>query len=773
MPRPENVRPTDRPRATVQDIVNAAGNLKRVGSQWSGPCPICGGKDRFHVNAEPGNSDQVVLGCRQGCTFVDILEKLGLKGAPGAGTPRRRPNPKKEAVDRVLEAFEGPAPVERPDGVPANAKLEWGEGEDDDGLTTSERYWTWKDADGKPHVEIVKEPEEEVVEAPGVPAALALLVPAEEVAECWCELDLAVEIDKLVAGRLRYIVEEKSWWLFHAEQGWQATNAKLILAAVSAFSRCNYVGKDTNGNVVRKPSTGGRRSTASGAVDILSGRADVLTHVGDWDSESTIMGIPGGLLLDLDTRKQRQVTASDLVRRKLSAAPATREQFEASRTRRLVDHLFADDQEAEYTQRRLGAALADVPGLDDFIVATGRSGCGKGCFVSLLKGVFGSYAAGIPTPVLTRTGNKPHEEWLARLKGARLIVADDLPEGYLDPDPIKRILGSEITAAHKYGASFTFTNNAPILATSNHEPSLRSPDGAVDRRLKPIRCGHPLPEDEQDEAFRSAMKTPDEAAAGLFWILEGLAKYRGGGCPTPKSVRDAVVQVREDTPLVEFTETRFKSGELYLTSTVYEQYRAFMTARGERPVGKNKVSQALVEETGWSREKGAQGARHLRTGQGGAPCATGATLRHRRHLAPPALPPDSLGNTLLGGTGGTTSQPNVSSRITSRERTRLESAPPAPPVPPRPSTGEPMPKRPPDELLAQVRAEWVQAWRDLEHVEPITVLQDDGVSVNVDPREHRPAILRSIAALDMGPPEASTSPSTSPTTYPDSGRADP
>ncbi len=84
-----------------------------------------------------------------------------------------------------------------------------------------------------------------------------------------------------------------------------------------------------------------------------------------------------------------------------------------------------------------------------------------------------------------------------------------------------------------------------------------------------------------------------------------------------------------------------------------------------------------------------------------------------------------------------------------------------------------MPKRPPDELLAQVRAEWVQAWRDLEHVEPITVLQDDGVSVNVDPREHRPAILRSIAALDMGPPEASTSPSTSPTTYPDSGRADP
>ena len=64
-----------------------------------------------------------------------------------------------------------------------------------------------------------------------------------------------------------------------------------------------------------------------------------------------------------------------------------------------------------------------------------------------------------------------------------------------------------------------------------------------------------------------------------------------------------------------------------------------------------------------------------------------------------------------------------------------------------------MPKRPPDELLAQVRAEWVQAWRDLEHVEPFVVQQADGGTFTVDMCEHRPAILRSIAALDMGPPE--------------------
>lgn len=35
------------------------GNLKRVGQQWQGPCPICGGEDRFWVKADGG------YGCRQ------------------------------------------------------------------------------------------------------------------------------------------------------------------------------------------------------------------------------------------------------------------------------------------------------------------------------------------------------------------------------------------------------------------------------------------------------------------------------------------------------------------------------------------------------------------------------------------------------------------------------------------------------------------------------------------------------------------------------------
>ena len=47
---------------TAEDWAQACG-LKRQGREWVGPCPLCGGKDRFHVR----NDDSTVLvGCR-GC----------------------------------------------------------------------------------------------------------------------------------------------------------------------------------------------------------------------------------------------------------------------------------------------------------------------------------------------------------------------------------------------------------------------------------------------------------------------------------------------------------------------------------------------------------------------------------------------------------------------------------------------------------------------------------------------------------------------------------
>jgi len=49
------------------------GKLRRVGTEHKGPCPICGGDDRFHIGERSGT---LLLHCRHGCEFLDLLKSL-------------------------------------------------------------------------------------------------------------------------------------------------------------------------------------------------------------------------------------------------------------------------------------------------------------------------------------------------------------------------------------------------------------------------------------------------------------------------------------------------------------------------------------------------------------------------------------------------------------------------------------------------------------------------------------------------------------------------
>ena len=54
----------DTTRPTVDEVVAAHGELVSKGGGWAGPCPACGGEDRFHVKARPDG--RALVGCR-GC----------------------------------------------------------------------------------------------------------------------------------------------------------------------------------------------------------------------------------------------------------------------------------------------------------------------------------------------------------------------------------------------------------------------------------------------------------------------------------------------------------------------------------------------------------------------------------------------------------------------------------------------------------------------------------------------------------------------------------
>ena len=52
--------------------------LKRQGRTYAGPCPICGGNDRFTLSK--GKKYDVLYHCRHGCQFSQIIKELEDRG---------------------------------------------------------------------------------------------------------------------------------------------------------------------------------------------------------------------------------------------------------------------------------------------------------------------------------------------------------------------------------------------------------------------------------------------------------------------------------------------------------------------------------------------------------------------------------------------------------------------------------------------------------------------------------------------------------------------
>ena len=95
-PSPEpggSVRRTPHTLAEWLAALEASGwEGKRAGREWCGPCPRCGGVDRFHVG--PGERVAVLAGCRHGCTFENLVETVfGARMVRGGPRFRRMTRP--------------------------------------------------------------------------------------------------------------------------------------------------------------------------------------------------------------------------------------------------------------------------------------------------------------------------------------------------------------------------------------------------------------------------------------------------------------------------------------------------------------------------------------------------------------------------------------------------------------------------------------------------------------------------------------------------------
>jgi putative DNA primase/helicase len=150
----------------------------------------------------------------------------------------------------------------------------------------------------------------------------------------------------------------------------------------------------------------------------------------------------------------------------------------------------------------------------------------------------GAYAVTAPPELLTAAKHERHPTELARLHGARLVVATETERGGAWAEAkIKWMTGDDRIVARFMGQDFfEYDRQFKLLVSGNHRPSLSGVDEAIRRRIHLIPFRVTIPPDERDERLPEKLRAEWDGI--MAWGVEGRAWLREGLNP-PEAVREA------------------------------------------------------------------------------------------------------------------------------------------------------------------------------------------------------------------------------------------
>ena len=119
-----------------------------------------------------------------------------------------------------------------------------------------------------------------------------------------------------------------------------------------------------------------------------------------------------------------------------------------------------DDELVRFVKQAVGFSLSGLCDLQALIFCYGAGANGKSTFFGVLRGLLGDYYQGIQIETLLAKSFQSSTEHyeLARVKGARIVVSDEVPEGRkLNESLVKNLTGGDqIHARNPYEKPFSF-----------------------------------------------------------------------------------------------------------------------------------------------------------------------------------------------------------------------------------------------------------------------------------------------------------------------------
>jgi putative DNA primase/helicase len=192
-----------------------------------------------------------------------------------------------------------------------------------------------------------------------------------------------------------------------------------------------------------------------------------------------------------------------------------------------------------FLQRFLGYCMTGSTAEHVLLFLYGTGANGKGVFIKTITGIFNDYATVAPIDLFLASKHERHPTEIAKLRGARLVVAQETEKGrHWDETKIKTLTSDdELTGRFMRQDFFDFKPTHKLIITGNHKPSLRSVDEAIRRRLLLVPFTVTIPPAERDTKLAEKLKA--EWPAILRWMVDGCLEWQRSGLVVPEVVRKA------------------------------------------------------------------------------------------------------------------------------------------------------------------------------------------------------------------------------------------
>lgn len=421
----------------------------------------------------------------------------------------------------------------------------------------------------------------------------------------------ALRLIAAYGDRIRWC-PDRGKWLTWSPTGWawEGTHREAGIVRELAKSVVRDLPADT-------PSTQHRRVLSAQGITgaLIQAASDPRLTVlySELDADPWSLNTPGGLV-NLRDGSIRPAVPGDLVTRATTASPAP--SWRGGRWEAFLSETFgsADNDLATYVQTLVGYSAVGLVGAHVLPFAYGSGGNGKGVTMEAVVAVLGSYATTAPARFLMAGGER-HETEIARLAGARMVVASEVDDAdRFDEGKVKLLTGGDsLTARFMNRDHFTFTPSHTLWLVGNHLPAVRSGGDSFWRRLRLIPFEHTVPPESRVDDLQGLLAR-EHGGEILAWLIEGAVRYAEGGLMEPAGVRAATADYAHDTDTVArfLEEACLVGGGEQVRSpvaAVYAAYDRWCKASGDTALSQKALTQALRARYSIESVKGAKGAR--------------------------------------------------------------------------------------------------------------------------------------------------------------------